>query len=308
MSDDVGSFSADEILASLGEAVIVTNTAGVVVFWNHAAQELYGWTAEEALGRKIEELTVPDLAREKAADIMTALREGVSWAGGFPVRRKDGTMFPALVNDAGIYRGGDLVGIVGISTNLGRALRPLLERSTEAALVLRSDAVVTYASPAVSQLFGWEDSIVGQSVVPLLHPDERPALAKFMGEVVAQPGAHPALEIRVLSEEGWVWAEAALTNLLDDPDVRGVVCNLRRSLRRAAHESAEIRVTQLNTALQSRVIIEQAKGFLAARYDIAPDVAFERLRQHSRNHHLVIREVARQVVSGELDLPSRTSG
>ena len=218
-------------------------------------------------------------------------------------KRKDGTVFPALVTDAGIYRNGTLVGIVGVTTNLGSALRPLLERSTDAALVLRSDAVVTYASPAVKQLFGWEDSIVGTSVVPLLHPDERPALAQFMDEVVAQPGAHPALEIRVLSEESWVWAEAALTNMLDDPDVRGVVCNLRRSLRREAHETAELRVEQLNTALQSRVIIEQAKGFLAARYDLEPDQAFQRLRSYSRNHHLVIREVARRVVARELDLP-----
>jgi len=301
---DVTSFSPDEILESVGQAMIVTDAAGVVVFWNRAAQEAYGWTPEEAVGRDIKDLTVPAVAQASAEDIMKALRTGVAWSGSFTVRRKDGTAFPALVTDSGIYRDGELVGVVGVSTNIGRALRPLLERSTDAALLLRSDAVVSYASPAVRQLFGWEDSIVGTSVVPLLHPDERPALAQFMEQVVAEPGAHPALELRLLTEEGWVWAEAALTNLLDDPDVRGVVCNLRRSLRRAAHESAETRVAQLNTALKSRVIIEQAKGFLAARHDIEPDAAFERLRRYSRNHHLVIHEVARQVVARELDLPT----
>lgn len=305
MSDeDPGAFSTDDILESAGLAVIATDVSGVVVFWNRAAQDLYGWTSSEAVGRKIEELTVPEMGQEAASEIMAALRDGVSWTGGFPVRRKDGTVFPALVADRGIYRDGSLVGLVGVTTNLGSALRPLLERSTDAALLLRSDAVVTYASPAVNQLFGWEDSIIGTSIVPLLHPDERPALARLMEEVVAQPGAHPAIEIRVLTEGGWVWAEAALTNLLDDPDVRGVVCNLRRSLRREAHETAEQRVAQLNTALESRIIIEQAKGFLAAKYDIEPDGAFQRLRSYSRNHHLVIREVARQVVARELDLPS----
>jgi PAS domain S-box-containing protein len=301
---DVTSFSPDEILESVGQAMIVTDPAGVVVYWNRAAHEAFGWTPEEAVGRNIQDLTVPDVAQASAEDIMKALRTGVPWSGGFTVRRKDGTAFPALVTDSGIYRDGELVGIVGVSTNIGRALRPLLERSTDAALLLRSDAVVSYASPAVRQLFGWEDSIVGTSVVPLLHPDERAALAQFMEQVVAEPGAHPPLELRLLTEEGWVWAEAALTNLLDDPDVRGVVCNLRRSLRRVAHESAETRVAQLNTALKSRVIIEQAKGFLAARHDIEPDAAFERLRRYSRNHHLVIHEVARQVVARELDLPT----
>lgn len=301
--DEGNGFTPQEILDAQGQAVIVTDVAGVVVFWNAAAEELYGWTASEALGRRIEELTVPDVALDTAEDILAALRDGITWSGGFPVRRKDGTVFPALVSDAGIYRDGAMVGIVGVSTNLGTAIRPLLERSTDAALVLRSDAVVTYASPAVRQLFGWADVIVGTSVVPLLHPDERPALAQLMDAVVAQPGAHPALEVRVLAEEGWVWAEAALTNLLDDPDVRGVVCNLRRSLRRDAHESAELRVEQLNTALQSRVVIEQAKGFLAGRHDIKPDAAFERLRSYARSHHLVVREVARRVVDRELDLP-----
>src|SRR5512143_2533253 len=149
-------FDAAVQLAALGQAVITTDLEGVVVYWNPAAQELYGWPAEEALGRNIATLSVPDVAQEVAADIMAALLEGVPWSGGFPVRRKDGSMFPALVTDSGIYQDGNLVGIIGVSTNLGTALRPLLERSTDAALVLRSDAVVTYASPAVQQLFGWE--------------------------------------------------------------------------------------------------------------------------------------------------------
>lgn len=303
MSEDQGAvFSTEEILESLGMAVIATDVSGVIVYWNRASERLYGWSREEVTGRKVEDVLVPAVALDTATDIMDALRKGVSWSGSFPVRRKDGSLLPGFVVDAGLYRGGELVGIVGVSTNLGAALRPLLERSTDAALVLRSDAVVSYSSPAVGQLFGWEDSIVGTSIVPLLHPDERPALVQMMEEVVAHPGAHPPIEIRVLSETGWVWAEAALTNLLDDPDVRGVVCNLRRSLRREAHETAETRVEQLNTALQSRIVIEQAKGFLAARFGIEPDQAFQRLRTYSRNQHVVIREVARRVVAGELDL------
>jgi hypothetical protein len=61
---------------------------------------------------------VPEVGQE-AADIMAAVRDGVPWSGGFPVRRKDRTRFPALVTDAGVYRDGALVGIIGVSTNLG---------------------------------------------------------------------------------------------------------------------------------------------------------------------------------------------
>lgn len=296
-------FDAAVQLAALGQAVITTDLEGVVVYWNPAAQELYGWTAEEALGRNIATLSVPDVAQEVAADIMAALLEGVSWSGGFPVRRKDGSMFPALVTDSGIYQDGNLVGIIGVSTNLGTALRPLLERSTDAALVLRSDAVVTYASPAVQQLFGWEaEPLVGTSIIPRLHPEDRSSLADFLGAVVSQPGAHPPVEIRLLRDGTWVWAEAALTNLLDDPLVRGVVCNVRLSSSRAAKEQAELRVQQLETALESRAIIEQAKGFLIARHRLTPEDAYQLLRSHARAHQITIHDVCRRVVDGRLAL------
>jgi PAS domain S-box-containing protein len=105
-----------------------------------------------------------------------------------------------------------LVGIVGVSTHIGHAIDPLLGRSSDAALVLRSDAVVSYASPAASQLFGWDiDEVVGTSIVPLLHPDDLAKLADFLGEVSTTGGAHPPIDIRVRARGDWVWAEATLT-------------------------------------------------------------------------------------------------
>ena len=83
-----------EQLAAIGQAVITTDVHGVVAYWNPAAQDLYGWTADEAIGRNISTLTVPEVAQQVAADIIAALRDGVPWSGAFPVRGKDGTSFP----------------------------------------------------------------------------------------------------------------------------------------------------------------------------------------------------------------------
>jgi GAF domain-containing protein len=57
---------------------------------------------------------------------------------------------------------------------------------------------------------------------------------------------------------------------------------------------------QLSNALNSRIIIEQAKGKISQSANCNMNEAFERLRAHSRNHNLLLTEVARSVVLGTL--------
>jgi GAF domain-containing protein len=61
---------------------------------------------------------------------------------------------------------------------------------------------------------------------------------------------------------------------------------------------------QLQGALNSRVIIEQAKGVLAVQVDISPDDAFTVLRSHARSHGLRLTELARGVIERTVDLTS----
>ncbi|HEY2223188.1 GAF and ANTAR domain-containing protein [Actinomycetospora sp.] len=64
---------------------------------------------------------------------------------------------------------------------------------------------------------------------------------------------------------------------------------------------------QLQAALQSRVIIEQAKGVLAERGHIELDDAFSRLRVHARNTGQRLADLARGVVDGSLDTTALVS-
>ncbi len=65
---------------------------------------------------------------------------------------------------------------------------------------------------------------------------------------------------------------------------------------------ARLRSEQLQHALDSRVVIEQAKGVLAERLEVSPGEAFERLRRHARSHRRGVHSVALEVVDGELDI------
>ena len=53
---------------------------------------------------------------------------------------------------------------------------------------------------------------------------------------------------------------------------------------------------QLQHALDSRIVIEQAKGVLAERLGMTPDEAFELLRRAARRNRITIRELAAEVV------------
>jgi GAF domain-containing protein len=58
---------------------------------------------------------------------------------------------------------------------------------------------------------------------------------------------------------------------------------------------------QLSNALNSRVIIEQAKGKVSQATGCGIDAAFDRLRTHARNHRARLTDVAEAVVTGALD-------
>jgi GAF domain-containing protein len=70
--------------------------------------------------------------------------------------------------------------------------------------------------------------------------------------------------------------------------------------QRSAHRTSLL-AEQLQSALNSRVAIEQAKGVLAERHGLGFDAAFAVLRAHARDHNLKLKDVAVGVVRGEID-------
>lgn len=67
-------------------------------------------------------------------------------------------------------------------------------------------------------------------------------------------------------------------------------------------EEATIAQAQLQRALDSRVLIEQAKGYLAQSHNLDMDAAFQKLRAHARSTQRRLADVAGEVVAGYLVL------
>ena len=69
-------------------------------------------------------------------------------------------------------------------------------------------------------------------------------------------------------------------------------------LQERAIRERELVAGQLQVALNSRVLIEQAKGILAERLQTSPDEAFLLLRRYARNHNQALTQLAGDVISG----------
>ena len=107
------------LLNNVGQAVIATDLQDNVIYWNNAAEKIYGWSSAEAIGQNIVSLTAEQSTQEQAAEIMKNLSEGNSWTGEFLVKRKDGSIFPAMVTDAPFFNSKEeRVGVIGISTDI----------------------------------------------------------------------------------------------------------------------------------------------------------------------------------------------
>lgn len=108
----------DVTLTSIGDAVIATDTDAAITFMNPEAERLTGWTAQEALGRKVEEvLCLINAATRLAIEspIRRVLREGivVGLANHTLLLARDGREIPVADSGAPIRgKDGALYGVV----------------------------------------------------------------------------------------------------------------------------------------------------------------------------------------------------
>lgn len=116
-AQEKNSFKAG-LLNTIGQAVMATDLNGVISFWNKAAEEIYGWTVEEAIGKNVADL-IPIQSKEQGGELMKELRQGHALSAELMVKRKNGTIFPVFISNAPVYDlQHKLSGIIGVSSDI----------------------------------------------------------------------------------------------------------------------------------------------------------------------------------------------
>lgn len=112
----------EDLLVKGAAAVIATDLDGVITHWSVAAQRLYGWSGDEAIGHPALDLLVTAGDRQQAAANMESVRRLGDWEGELDIRRKDGGTVPSFMRTTVIKDdAGRQVGVLGLSMDVSAA-------------------------------------------------------------------------------------------------------------------------------------------------------------------------------------------
>ena len=125
-AEEVLKFQAD-LLNCVGQAMIMVDSNRTIRFWNKAAEKLYGYSEEQALGHQVTELLGTSL--EEAEKASKKLMAGESWSTEVSTKNIDGSAVTVILNRTPIFnKNGEFLGAASIATDI------TLQKKTEADL------------------------------------------------------------------------------------------------------------------------------------------------------------------------------
>ncbi|RAW43951.1 PAS domain-containing sensor histidine kinase [Halorubrum sp. 48-1-W] len=153
--------------------------------------------------------------------------------------------------------------------------RTLVEEVNDLATVVDADGTITYVSPAVTRILGYDpDELIGHEGYEFVHPDDRPRNAEAVETVLSNPSEPVTVEVRFRAADGsWRWIEATMRNRLDDGLIDGILLCSRDITERKEYEIEIRELAEEYEALLNNV--EDAIFFLNVRRPDDDDLLFE---------------------------------
>ena len=191
---------------SSDDSIIMQTLDGIITGWNPAAERLYGYSAEEAVGQPTS-IIVPPERSEEGRDYLRRIRRG-EWIENFETvrRRKDGSRVEITVSLSPI-RGpsGEIIGASGSARSLTEARRTeralqqtleerrqLFDASQDLIMIMNSHGHIVQISPSSETILGYRpEEMIGRSGVDFIHPAHLEQSREEMRAL--RRGGHPKL-------------------------------------------------------------------------------------------------------------------
>jgi PAS domain S-box-containing protein len=226
------------LLSHVKDAIVASDAQFCLTAWNSGAEALYGWKAEEVLGRNGLELIRTEWPGVDADEMRRAIAETGHWLGEATQARKDGSRFPVEVSSLVLYDDqGQVTGYVSVNRDITerkqaeQALRSSEERFSKAfraspdAMVIshQSDGLILEINGGWSDLFGYEpEEVIGRSSLELElfgNPEDH----KQAVSLLQQQGSLRDFELDIRRKSGEV-RQASLS--AEKIEINGVDCLL----------------------------------------------------------------------------------
>ena len=122
--------------------------------------------------------------------------------------------------------------------------RKLVEEATDVTVVIDSAGTMTYVSPAVDRLLGYDPTdLAGESAYEYVHPEDEPGFLDAIETLRTSSRGSETLEFRWAQDDGgWCWLEATIRGRFDT-DIDGIIVNCRDITERKERET-DLRATK----------------------------------------------------------------
>jgi two-component system cell cycle sensor histidine kinase/response regulator CckA len=263
-------FAAETILNSSKQAVVATDDTEAVVFLNHAAEELYGWSAAEVLGKRLSEvLTLGDPLT--AESLFEALRAGRSWSGTRRSGPLDGPPSVVLLSGSPLPSdNGKAGGFVLLSTMLDQfelpkiaaeseqLYREIVNATPEGIWILNERDETVFANPQLAAMLGYTAEAMHGAPSSQFVAGDGHAIDAQHGERY-RAGHSAQLELTLKRKDGSMVSALLETRPLFRADgsyrgVRATIIDI--SERRAAEEELRNEGTQIREIMKIARIAE----------------------------------------------------
>ena len=214
------------IIDAISDAVIVTDPAGHIMFWNESAERLYGWTEPEVLGRSVLDVLAPMAERAENHHDLTSVAAGKVLSGDRTVVRRDGELIRVQTYTRPVLSShGEIVAIVGTSedvTKLRLAEQDSRDLTEHFRLALEAGGLGTWRWHMASGEVRWDERLEAmfgferggfdgtfETYASRIHPEDQDHVIKMVGDAVSQ-GSNYRVEHRVVWPDGSVrWVAGA---------------------------------------------------------------------------------------------------
>ena len=223
-----------------GEVIFLTDPRGVFTFVNPAFERLYGYAAEELVGRETPQILIGErVPPGEYTAIWQQLLKDQTVEANFLSRTKTGRLVNVEASLSPFRdESGAIAGVLAIGRDvtarrqIEEALQQERDRESQAQLQLisdnmldlvsqvRLDGTFVWVSPSFQTVLGYEPrEVVGTSAFALVHPDDLEQVLRILAEAVERRGAGRA-EFRIRHADGsYLWLETVGKLLCD---ARGV--------------------------------------------------------------------------------------